>query len=184
MNVENLKSRESQGVNPQYKRITDQKQPQNVEYTFYQRSMISKGTRFTREIKSNFCHGQRCDTENKFKTLGHLFGFIIRMLELYCYCIIYELMRWVAHVARMGEERWVCRILSVNFQYDMQHCCVYSEKILLMMDRGTVRNIQIYSKNKFKKLAHLFGFIIRMLELQCYCIIYELKEEDDTGASN
>ena len=35
MNVENLKSRESQGVNPQYKRITDQKQPQNVEYTFY-----------------------------------------------------------------------------------------------------------------------------------------------------
>jgi len=31
------------------------------------------------------------------------------------------------------------RKLSANL-YDIQHCCVYSEK-LLMMDKGTVRNI-------------------------------------------
>jgi hypothetical protein len=31
------------------------------------------------------------------------------------------------------------RKLSANF-YDIYHCCVYSEK-LLMMDRGTVRNM-------------------------------------------
>ena len=31
------------------------------------------------------------------------------------------------------------RKLSANL-YDIYHCCVYSEK-LLMMDRGTVRNI-------------------------------------------
>jgi len=31
------------------------------------------------------------------------------------------------------------RKLSANM-YDMYHCCVYSEK-LLMMDRGTVRNM-------------------------------------------
>ena len=31
------------------------------------------------------------------------------------------------------------RKLSVNL-YDIYHCCVYSEK-LLMMDRGTVRNM-------------------------------------------
>jgi len=31
------------------------------------------------------------------------------------------------------------RKLSAN-QYDIYHCCVYSEK-LLMMDRGTVRNM-------------------------------------------
>jgi len=31
------------------------------------------------------------------------------------------------------------RQLSINL-YDIYHCCVYSEK-LLMMDRGTVRNM-------------------------------------------
>ena len=45
---------------------------------------------------------------------------------------------------------------------DIYHCCVYGEK-LLMMDRGTVRkNVQFYSKNKFEKLVHLVGFIIRV----------------------
>jgi hypothetical protein len=39
---------------------------------------------------------------------------------------------------------------------------VYSEK-LLMMDRVTVRNmLEFYSKNKFEKLAHLVGFIVRI----------------------
>jgi len=46
-------------------------------------------------------------------------------------------------------------------QQTCTHCCVYSEK-LLMMDRGTVRNIQLYSKNKFEKLVHLVGFTIRI----------------------
>jgi len=31
-----------------------------------------------------------------------------------------------------------------------------------MMDRGTVRNIEFYSKNKFESLVHIFGFIIRI----------------------
>jgi len=44
------------------------------------------------------------------------------------------------------------------------HCCLYSEK-LLMMDRGTVRNIrymlaEFYFKNKFEKLMRLIAFII------------------------
>ena len=30
------------------------------------------------------------------------------------------------------------------------------------MDRGTVRNTQFYSKNKFEKLVHLVGFIMRI----------------------
>jgi len=39
--------------------------------------------------------------------------------------------------------------------------CVYSKK-LLMMDRGIVpKHVEFYSKNKFKKLVHLVGFIIR-----------------------
>ena len=35
--------------------------------------------------------------------------------------------------------RQLSRKLSANL-YDMYHCCVYSEK-LLMMDEGTVRNM-------------------------------------------
>jgi len=34
------------------------------------------------------------------------------------------------------------RKLSANL-YDTQHCCVYSEK-LLMMDRGTIRNMRSF----------------------------------------
>jgi hypothetical protein len=45
--------------------------------------------------------------------------------------------------------------------YDINHCCVYSEK-LLMIDRGTVRNIyRVSFRRKFEKLVHLVGFIIR-----------------------
>jgi hypothetical protein len=52
------------------------------------------------------------------------------------------------------------RKLSANL-YDIHHCCVYSEK-LLMMDRGTVRNIQFYPKIKFEKLVHVVGFVKRI----------------------
>ena len=44
--------------------------------------------------------------------------------------------------------------------YNIYHCCVYSEK-LLMVDRGT-KHVEFYSKNKFEKLVHLVGFIIRI----------------------
>ena len=50
------------------------------------------------------------------------------------------------------------RKLSANL-YDIYRCCVYSEK-LLMMDRP--KHVEFYSKNKFEKLMHLVGFIIRI----------------------
>jgi len=40
---------------------------------------------------------------------------------------------------RAGVRPDPARKLSANL-YDVYHCCVYSEK-LLMMDRGTVRNM-------------------------------------------
>jgi len=43
--------------------------------------------------------------------------------------------------------------------YDKHHCCVYN-KTLLMIDRGTLRNM--YSQNKFEKLVNIVGFIIRI----------------------
>ena len=50
------------------------------------------------------------------------------------------------------------RKLSANL-YDTYHCCVYSEK-LLMMDRGTVRNMlsfipKIHSRNQYILLVLL-----------------------------
>jgi len=52
--------------------------------------------------------------------------------------------------------------LSANL-YDICHCCVYSEK-LLMMDRGNcLKHVQFHSKNIFEKLVHLVGFIVRNL---------------------
>ena len=58
---------------------------------------------------------------------------------------------------RAGLGRKFCPDLL----YDIYHCCVYSKE-LLMMDRGTVRKMQFHSKNKFEKLVHLVGFIIKI----------------------
>ena len=60
------------------------------------------------------------------------------------------------------QQRYMSYMFAASKLYDIYHCCVYGEK-LLMMDRGTVRkNVQFYSKNKFEKLVHLVGFIIRV----------------------
>ena len=57
--------------------------------------------------------------------------------------------------------------LSANL-YDIYHCCVISKK-LLMMDRGTVRNIQNFIPNKLEKLVHLVGFITRKVGEKILC---------------
>jgi hypothetical protein len=37
------------------------------------------------------------------------------------------------------------------------YCCVYSDG-----QRNCPKHVEFYSKNKFEKLAHLFGFITRV----------------------
>ena len=61
---------------------------------------------------------------------------IIRSFSLYTqqWCMSYRF----ADSFRVGEFA-PARKLSAN-QYDTYHCCVYSEK-LLMMDTGTVRKV-------------------------------------------
>jgi hypothetical protein len=54
------------------------------------------------------------------------------------------------------------RKLSPNM-YDIQHCCVYGEN-LLMINRCP-KYVEFYFKNKFEKLLHLVGFIIEILYL-------------------
>jgi len=53
------------------------------------------------------------------------------------------------------------RKLSANL-YDMYHCCLYSEKIPDDVQRIYPKHLMFYSKNKFEKLVHLVGFIIRV----------------------
>ena len=50
--------------------------------------------------------------------------------------------------------------LSANL-YDLYHCCVYSEKTPDDRQRNCTKHVEIHSKNKFEKLVHLVGFIIR-----------------------
>ena len=50
---------------------------------------------------------------------------------------------------------------TVNL-YDIYHCCVYSEKTPDDGRRNCPKHVEFYSKNKFQKLVHLVGFIIRI----------------------
>ena len=43
--------------------------------------------------------------------------------------------------------------------YDIYHCCVCSEKVLIM-DRGTVQTCRVLFQNKFGKLVHPVGIFI------------------------
>jgi len=58
-----------------------------------------------------------------------------------------------------------------------------------MMDRWTVQNMLFYSKNKFEKLVHLFGFIIRRRENDvlgdtCHIAVYHKKSTCTAVESN
>jgi len=53
------------------------------------------------------------------------------------------------------------RKLSANL-YDIYHCCVYNGKTPDDGQRNCSKHTEFYSKNKFEKLVHLVGFIIRM----------------------
>jgi len=46
--------------------------------------------------------------------------------------------------------------------YVIQVCCVYSKKIPDDGQRNCQKHVEFYSKNKFEKLVHLVGFIIRI----------------------
>jgi len=45
--------------------------------------------------------------------------------------------------------------------YDINHCYVYSEKPPEYGQRNCPKHVESHSKNKFEKLVHLVGFIIR-----------------------
>ena len=47
--------------------------------------------------------------------------------------------------------------------YDIYNCCVYSKKTPDDGQRNCPKHVEFHSKNKFEKLVHLVGFILRNL---------------------
>ena len=46
--------------------------------------------------------------------------------------------------------------------YVIQICCIYSKKSPDDGQRNCPKHVEFYSKNKFEKLVHLVGSVIRM----------------------
>ena len=52
--------------------------------------------------------------------------------------------------------------LHASCQQTCMYCCVYSEKTADDGQRNCPKHVEFYSKNKFEKLVHLVGFVIRI----------------------
>ena len=65
--------------------------------------------------------------------------------------------------AGSGQNSVLILLASYNCKlYDTYYCCVYSEKLSDDRQRNCPKHVESYSKNKFEKLVHLVGFIIRI----------------------
>ena len=61
-------------------------------------------------------------------------------------------------------------------QHDKYNLRVYSVEILLIMDSGTVRNMQSTLSNKYEKQCITLAFVIRILHAHVYCPIYRCPQ--------
>ena len=66
----------------------------------------------------------------------------------------------MVYVIQLASRIWIEHPDPAAKLYNIYHCCVYGEK-LLMGQRNCLKHVEFYSKNKFEKLLHLIGFIIR-----------------------
>jgi len=88
---------------------------------------------------------------------------IIRNFSLYTqqWYMSYRLQLQTASRIRTEFRPDPARKLSANL-YDIYHCCVYSKKTADDGQRNRPKHVEFYSKNKFEKLVHQVGFIIRI----------------------
>ena len=56
----------------------------------------------------------------------------------------------------------IIRSFSLYAQKTCMYCCVYSAKTPDDGQRNYPKHVEFYSENKFEKLVHLVGFIIRI----------------------
>jgi len=74
------------------------------------------------------------------------------------------------HMCSKHVEAWNKLILKQKF-------CASSWLI-------TEINVEFYSKNKFEKLVHLFGFIIRIYDKGYWILLYSRYEDDNNNNNN
>jgi len=56
--------------------------------------------------------------------------------------------------------------------YVIQVCCVYSKKTPDEGQKNCPKHVEFHSKNKFEKLGHLVGFIIRKEKRVCILVLF------------
>ena len=90
-------------------------------------------------------------------------------------------MRWAGHVARMGEERGCTGSWWGNRREGDQWGDLGVDGWIILGWISWRWDVKFYSKNKFEKLVHLVGFIIRIyhgtrssecqIQISCKCVL-------------
>ena len=69
---------------------------------------------------------------------------------------------FTVHTAMVYVVQVMLTACSQAVSITCMYCCVYSKKTPDDGQRNWPKHVEFYSKNKFEKLVHLVGFIIRM----------------------
>ena len=113
-------------------------------------------------------------SKNKFEKLVYLVGFTLRNLSRCTVTSTSKTKHWFrkksrTHFSSKNSVKiwslWAgafapAHKLPANL-YDTHHCCAYSEKTPVDGQRNCPKHVDFHSKNKFEKLVHLVGFILR-----------------------
>ena len=91
-------------------------------------------------------------SKNKFEKLMHLVGFIIR---------IYHDARSAERQVGIGYPSWSCSQAVGKPVWHIPFLCV-QWKTPDDRQRNCPKHVEFYSKNKFEKLVHLVGFVVRI----------------------
>jgi len=81
------------------------------------------------------------------------------MSYIYHFCKLYIFRTVPLPIIRSFFTVHTAMVWYMSYIY---HCCVYSEKTSNDGQRNCPKHVEFHSKNKFEKLVHLVGFIIRM----------------------
>ena len=118
---------------------------------------VGNAWRWTQEL-SETC---RVLFQNKFEKLVYVVGFILRKYGLCETCEVYTGLLKACEQDQGGVPSWSCSQVVSKPVWHTPLLCV-KWKTPDDGQRNCPKHVQFYSKNKFEKLVHLVGFIIRI----------------------
>jgi chromosome condensin MukBEF complex kleisin-like MukF subunit len=117
---------------------------------YYSLVLIIKPTRCTNFLKFLFWNETLHVSDNSH--VHHQEFFTVNTAMVYVIHVCRQLSSGIRTELQFHLDTAAARKLSTNL-YDIYHCCVYSEK-LLMMDRGTVqKHVEFHFQTKFEKIS-------------------------------